>query len=137
MTDHDGDRPIVIFDGSCGFCSSLVTFILRHDKTGELLFSPNSSPYGIDLLNRHKLLQQSAHTIVVVTKDAALTQSDAVALIASNLTFPYSIIRHIRYIPRRIRDLGYRAVAAIRAYLPEASDVCNLLPKEQRTRIKE
>lgn len=137
MKHQGSDRPVVIFDGTCGFCSRLVSFILRHDARGELLFSPNSSPFGMKLLSSYNLVEASKDTIVVVAAERALTRSDATIYIAEHLRVPYSLFRYLRLIPRSLRDVGYRVVAASRKFLPGNTDACEFLPPDKRDRIVE
>src|SRR5271169_5172422 len=44
--------PLLVYDGSCGFCSRSVQFILRHERSHDLLFVTRDSPLG-QQLRRH------------------------------------------------------------------------------------
>ena len=131
------DKPVVIFDGECGFCNRFVAFALRSDVRGELLFASNLSEFGRALCEQHGVAPEIAHTIVVVVGDKALLRSDAVASIAQHLKWPYSLLRYTALVPRFIRDGVYRLVAAIRRALPGRRDACAVLPPELRARIIE
>ena len=135
MRDSTGDLPIVIFDGACGFCSRLVSLILRHERTEKLLFSPNSSPFAVELLTQDNLVNASPQTIIVMSGETTLVRSDAVVFIARHLRPPFSYLCFLEYVPKSIRDLGYRVVAASRRFLPGSRDVCSLLSPEQQSRI--
>jgi predicted DCC family thiol-disulfide oxidoreductase YuxK len=137
MVEHSISSPIVIFDGTCGFCSRAVLFVLRHDARRELLFSANSSPYGSELLKKHGLLDESNRTIVVFHGDRVMLRSDAALFIASHLRPPYSWLAVTRMVPRFVRDAAYRLIASIRHHLASPQDVCELLPPEQLARIIE
>jgi predicted DCC family thiol-disulfide oxidoreductase YuxK len=135
MPKYEGSSSIVIFDGTCGFCSRAVLFVLRYDARGELLFAANRSPFGAEVLARHGLLEESNHTIVVVDGARVLLRSDAALFIASHLRSPYSWLVMARFVPRFVRDLAYRMIASIRHRLVGAQDVCELLPPEHQARI--
>ena len=138
MSDSASLRgPVVIFDGTCGFCSRIVRFALRHDIRGELLFTSNTSPFGKRLLSDYKLEALSADTLIVIADGRALLRSDAAIYIAAHLRAPYRYGEYLRYIPRIIRDVGYRVIARIRHHLASSVDVCELLPPEQRLRVIE
>lgn len=128
-------NPIVIFDGTCGFCSRLVRFVLRYDARGELLFTSNTSRFGARLLSEFKLESLSADTLIVIAQRKALLRSDAAIFISQHLRAPYRYCEYLRFIPRVLRDLGYRVVARIRHHLASSVDVCELLPPEQRVRV--
>ncbi len=135
MPDLTPRAPIVIFDGNCGFCSRTVLFILKHESRSELLFTANGSPYGLELLKRHGLVEESKHTIIVLDGARILLRSDAALFMASYLRPPYSWIAVTRIVPRFVRDLGYRLIASVRHLLAGAKDVCELLPPEQLARV--
>lgn len=128
-------KPLVIFDGTCGFCSRLVVFALNHDARGELVFCSNISPYGVRMLHQFKLEQLSRDTLIVIADGKALLRSDAAIYIAQHLRPPYRYFQYARFIPRLVRDTGYRIVAAVRHRLTSSVDVCALLPPEQQVRI--
>jgi predicted DCC family thiol-disulfide oxidoreductase YuxK len=129
--------PVVIFDGVCGLCNRFVAFALRHDIRGELVFTPNRSEYGGALCERLHLANESYRTIIVAVGDRVLLRSDAVVFIAQHLRPPYACLALIRFVPRPLRDIGYRLVAAIRRMVPGDHLACALLPPELQRRIRE
>lgn len=136
MPEQDA-QPIVIFDGVCGMCNRFVSICLRNDARGELLFTPNGSQFGAALCENLRLLPESQHTIIVVIGDQVLLRSDAVVYIARHLKAPYSYLAYIQYVPRFIRDAGYRVIASIRRMIPFSHSACELLPAELQSRIRE
>ena len=137
MRDSGHLEPLVIFDGDCGFCSSFVSFVLRHEKTKKFIFSPNQSPYGRTLLERHGLSDISRDTLIVLEGGRVLVQSDAALHIAADLKPPYSWFAYGAIIPRPIRDAAYRFVASVRSWLPGSRNACGVLSAEYQARIIE
>lgn len=137
MSPEQTTEPIVIFDGVCGFCNAFVRFVLRHDARGELVFTANGSQFGAALSERLHLTEESKHTILVVQGDQVLRRSDAIVFIARHLASPYSCLTWIRFIPRPIRDIGYRFIAAMRRLIPVNHATCEILPPELQRRIRE
>src|SRR3954469_11916767 len=45
--------PMLIYDGSCGFCSRSVRFMLRHERRHDLLFVSRDSEVGNRLRRAH------------------------------------------------------------------------------------
>ena len=46
---------ISVYDGSCGFCSRSVRFILRHERRHDLSFVTRNSELGMGLRRAHGL----------------------------------------------------------------------------------
>ena len=130
------DQVIVVFDGICGLCDRFVAFALRNDVRGELVFTSSQSSYGHALCERLNVSNESAHSIIVVRNGNTLLRSDAVVEIATHLRAPYAYLAYIRLIPRPLRDLGYRLIAAIRRLIPRNHSACGLLPPELQKRIR-
>jgi len=137
MSPEQTAEPIVVFDGVGGFWHAFVRLVLRHDARGELVLTANGSLFGAALSEKLQLTEESKHTILVVQGDRVLRRSDAIVFIAGHLSFPYSCLALIRFIPRPIRDLGYRLVAAVRRLIPFNHAACELLPPELQKRIRE
>src|SRR3954467_7627240 len=47
--------PMLVYDGSCGFCSRSVRFMLRHERRHDLLFVTRDSELGKLLRRTHRL----------------------------------------------------------------------------------
>ncbi len=130
---------IVLFDGTCGMCSRLVRFIVRHETSKALLFSSNSSNRSRELCETYGLETAVQNTIVVIHKERVFTESDAVILIASFLDAPYRWAGLLRLVPRFLRNAAYRIVARYRhvLYPRDSYDVCEYLSAQDRARILE
>src|SRR5262245_40385253 len=46
-------KPVLLYDGVCGFCNKTVQFILKHDRNGTVLFSPLQGQYAKTVLKNH------------------------------------------------------------------------------------
>jgi predicted DCC family thiol-disulfide oxidoreductase YuxK len=137
-----GNRLLVIFDGNCGFCNRTVRWFLRRDHHDRLRFAPSDSPSVAELLARHNQRNSdfapSSSTILVVrdpgrTSEHVLIRSDgAVALLAA-LPSPWpAIARAFQWIPRPLRDLGYRIIARWRYRIWGRTETCPLPTPEER-----
>ena len=49
------DKPLIVFDGECVFCSAWVQFVLRHDKAERYRFLAAQSPLGEALYRHYRL----------------------------------------------------------------------------------
>ena len=137
MRRDEIDKPIVIFDGVCGFCDRFVALALKNDTGATLLFTPNRSNFGASLCQRLNLTEESERTIIVVIGERVLRRSDAIFFISERLGQPYSYLAFFKIIPRFLRDSVYRIVAAVRRLVPFSHSKCELLPPELKKRVIE
>ena len=49
----ESPRPVLLYDGTCGFCAESVQLVLRHDRRGALQFAALDSSFGRAVLARH------------------------------------------------------------------------------------
>jgi predicted DCC family thiol-disulfide oxidoreductase YuxK len=129
-----GDRLLVIFDGRCGLCNRSVRWFLTRDRNDRMRFIPSDAPAAAGLLARYGLASSAAEgnvgTILVVVfpdtpSERLLVRSAAVLVLLAQLPKPWPTVATILgWIPRRIRDLGYRLVARFRYRLFGRLDAC-------------
>mgnify|MGYP001076978280 CR=1 FL=1 len=124
------DRPVLLFDGECGFCSRSVRFILRRDRQRRtLLFAPLSSPIGEAVVERHPRLREMDTVVwfaagATPTEDVVLVRSDAALRIARYLGGVYAVAAVVGgAMPRVLRDRAYDAVARRRKRLASACEL--------------
>jgi predicted DCC family thiol-disulfide oxidoreductase YuxK len=132
LGDHGS---IVLFDGTCGFCEASVRFIARHDPEGCFRFAPSQWPQAQAVLARHGLTREAARSLVLIDGDRVYLRSTAALRIAARLTAPWRWARVLLWLPRPIRDMAYRIVAAVRHQLAATSNACELPPPELRGRL--
>jgi predicted DCC family thiol-disulfide oxidoreductase YuxK len=128
----------IYFDGTCGLCHGWVKFVLARDPGGTLFrFAPldgNRYRQHVHVLAPEK----RPDSIVVVTSDnLVLHRSTAVAYILRQLGGIWGRMGILLlYIPRPIRDVGYRFVAATRHWLvARPPDVCPVVPRSLQGRF--
>ena len=120
---------IVVFDGVCNFCNRIVQIIIRHDPSCQIHFAAQQSETGIKLLQEYSI-QESASSVVFITKGFVYYQSDAVIEIAKLLTGWPSIFKYGIIVPSFLRNAFYRLVAANRYKLFGKQAIC-MVPKEE------
>jgi predicted DCC family thiol-disulfide oxidoreductase YuxK len=123
MTEYAG--PVLLYDGSCGFCASSVRFVLRHDRRGTLRFAALQSAFGQRVVARHPQLRD-ADSVVWLDESATAPEgsvsvrSDAALRIAEYLGRWWTVARIIRLVPRPLRDAAYDLIARHRHQLSRA-----------------
>jgi len=138
-----GGRLLVAFDGRCGFCNASVRWLLRRDRRDRLRFVALESEKLAGVLERHSLsgLDSGAGTLLVVRKvggvgESVLVRSDAVVALLRELRQPWPVVGGvIGWIPRPVRDLGYRAIARWRHRILGRLESCPVPTAEERERF--
>jgi predicted DCC family thiol-disulfide oxidoreductase YuxK len=148
--DHLGERLLVIYDGVCGFCNLSVRWFLTRDRNDRLRFVPSDSPKVAGFLTRHGIsesnqgLASSAFapsTIIVVRHpqtpgEEVLVRSGAAIAMLAALPNPWPAVAAVmRWIPRPIRDLGYRLVARYRYRIWGRLESCPIPTAQERARF--
>jgi predicted DCC family thiol-disulfide oxidoreductase YuxK len=145
-----GDRLLVIFDGHCGFCNRSVRWFLTRDRHDRLRFVSSDSPKVARFLARHEISQTdqglgssaiSPSTILVVRdpgspSERVLVRSEAALALLGELTFPWPAVGvAMGWVPRPVRDLGYRLIARYRYRIWGRLDTCPIPTAEERERF--
>ncbi|WP_298200399.1 thiol-disulfide oxidoreductase DCC family protein [Novosphingobium sp.] len=120
----DDAGPIVLFDAQCVLCSANAQFILRHDRRARFRLAAIQGEVGAELLRRHGIDPTDPETILLVEGDAVLQDSDAVIAIFTGLGWPWRAAGVASFIPKALRDRGYRCVARNRYQLFGRREAC-------------
>ncbi len=133
--------PILLYDGDCAFCARSVRFLLDHDtRRRDARFAAKTGAAGHAVLARHPGMA-AVDSLVWVESTAsagevALVRSDALLAIASYLGGGWSVLGAMsRIIPRALRELGYRAIAANRRRLAFGAQACVVFSAAEQTRV--
>lgn len=127
-------HPILLYDGSCGFCQQSVQFILQNERAEDIYFAPLDSELAKGIIEKHPHLL-TIDSIVFLKGNDVLVESDAVFELASYLQKPYYLGKYIRVIPKTLRDYMYRFVAKYRHHLIRKNNACMLPSVKQRKRF--
>lgn len=126
-------RPILFYDGDCGFCASTVQFIMDHETNEKFLFAPLQGELAAQVLPG--VLVNDLNTVVVKYNDIIYTRTNAVIFIAKYLKKPYRYIRLLQIVPSRIRDVGYNIIARNRDFLSQSRKMCKIPSNQERKRF--
>ena len=134
-------NPIILYDGVCGLCNSLVQFLLKRDKQGRLRFASLQSDFAAKVLQRHGIDPKDLDTMHVIENydqpgERVLQRSNAILRAGRELgSFwaPLAVVAGI--IPRALRDLVYSFVARNRYRVFGKYESCMLPDPNQRSRF--
>jgi predicted DCC family thiol-disulfide oxidoreductase YuxK len=131
--------PILLYDGTCGFCAASVQLVLRHDPRGTLRFAPLQGVTGHRILARHPELAGVDSVVWVDDPDGpaeqVATRSTAALRVARYLGGAWHLLRLGWIVPRPMRDAVYDLIARHRHRIPFQADACALPAPEVRERF--
>ena len=133
---------MVLFDGVCNLCNAVVLFAVDRDPSARLRFVSLQSGAGRALLaglgyEPSQSATGDPESIVVVDKGRVFERSAAVLRIARYLSGPWWLLSALIVVPRPVRDLVYRWVAAHRYRWFGKSEECRVPTPELRARFIE
>lgn len=131
--------PVLLYDGSCGFCAESVQLVLRHDRRGSLRFAPLQGKFGAAVRTAHPELEGTDSMVWVEPGGPAggrvLVRSEAALRIAGYLGGWWSLLLPLRVVPRSWRDALYDLVARHRHRLLTSGPACLVPAPEVRNRF--
>jgi predicted DCC family thiol-disulfide oxidoreductase YuxK len=103
---------LVLFDGVCGFCDGAVRWLLAHDPAGKLGFATLQGETASKLRSLHPEIPRDLETLVLVEsvdgRSRVYLRTDALWRVCAELAGPWRRLAWLRWLPRRVRDFGYR-----------------------------
>jgi len=132
--------PVLLYDGTCGFCADSVQLVLRHDRRRTLRFASLQGAFGAAVRARHPELAR-ADTVVWVDPpsdgrgERVLLRSDAALKVAAYLGGWFHLARVAAILPRPLRDAAYDLVARHRHQLSGDGPSCLVPAPDARARF--
>jgi predicted DCC family thiol-disulfide oxidoreductase YuxK len=126
--------PMLVYDGSCAFCSRSVQFILRHERRHDLLFVTRDSEMGKQLRRTHGM--ESIESMLWIEDGRAVAESSAVLKAADYVGGWWSPLAALASVfPPNILNSMYKIIAKHRRRLSTSVAACPLPSPEQRRRF--
>jgi predicted DCC family thiol-disulfide oxidoreductase YuxK len=126
--------PMLVYDGSCGFCSRSVLFILRHERRHDLSFVTRNSELGEGLRRTFGL--ESVESMLWIEGGQVFAESAAVMKAAGYLGGWWRRLAVFgSFCPWFILDGVYKFIAKNRRRFPSKAAVCLVPSPEQRNRF--
>ena len=105
------NHPVILFDGVCNFCNSLVNFIIRQDKKKIFRFAALQSVTGKKLLDQYKINWEETDSLVLIDNGRAYQKSTAALRLYNQLPWYWKWTQVFRIVPTFIRDGVYKFIA--------------------------
>jgi predicted DCC family thiol-disulfide oxidoreductase YuxK len=128
------EGPILFFDGVCGLCNRFVDFTLTHDRKARIRMAPLQGETARDRLTPADV--QSLDSVVLLDERGLHRRSAAVVRVLRQFSPTWQILAGLLWlIPRPLRDLGYKLVAANRYRLFGKKETCRMPSPGERARF--
>lgn len=121
---------VLIFDGICILCNSIVNFVIKRDTKETFKFVALQSDKGKEFLKKHKLETSNVETVVLITEDQYYIKSAAALIVLKELGGIWKSLYIFIYLPKPIRDFIYNLIAKSRYRLFGKLNTCMIPTKE-------
>jgi predicted DCC family thiol-disulfide oxidoreductase YuxK len=106
----------VVYDGVCGLCSSLLQFLLTHDRRGVFAFASLQSRTGRTVIERFGDDPADLTSFYVLAnyrtdRSRTLARSKAALFVAGQLGWPWKAAVMARVLPGAVLDRAYDVIA--------------------------
>lgn len=135
MSEIKIHHPIVIFDGVCNYCSSVVAFIIKRDGRGIFRFAPFQSDAGRALLEKYNVPPDYLDSFVLIDDGRLYTRSEAGLRLWRRLGGVWKFLYVFIAVPAPVRDAVYNFIARNRYKWFGRKDACMVPGPEVRDRF--
>ncbi|MDE0730697.1 MAG: DCC1-like thiol-disulfide oxidoreductase family protein [Longimicrobiales bacterium] len=125
------EKSVLLYDGLCGFCDRLVSFLLQGDRQQVFHFAPLGGVFASEFLNRHPHLKAVDSLVLVensgLEDEVVWVRSEAVRRITRQLGGMWRIVDLLlSVVPKSLQDLGYDIFARNRYRWFGRYDACRV-----------
>ena len=136
----DENAPILLYDGTCGFCADSVQFVLDRDQRRTMRFAALEGAFGRAIITRHPEIRAFDTVLYVAPArdgepERIYAHSSAVMQVASYLGGRWRLLQLARIIPSFVRDGVYRLIARHRHRLSGHRPQCVIPSAQDRARF--
>jgi predicted DCC family thiol-disulfide oxidoreductase YuxK len=118
---------VLFFDGDCAFCSASVRRAVRFDTHERISFAPLQGKLAAEKGFTGYAAESGGSMVLMRESDGRVfTRSDAMIELARALGGWWRLCTVARFIPRPLRDWGYRLIADNRYRFMGKHDTCSL-----------
>jgi predicted DCC family thiol-disulfide oxidoreductase YuxK len=130
---------LVLFDGVCNFCDGAIRWLVARDPQTRLCFASLQGETSARLRREHPEIPADLETLVFVTTAGGVSRvflrSDAIWRVCAELSGPWRALAWLRFLPRTLRDFGYREFARRRYRWFGKLDSCRIPDERERARF--
>lgn len=128
-------KPVILFDGVCNYCNSMINFIISQDKKKKYLFATLQSEFGQRTLHQWKLPGNSFDSFLVLDKGNLYSKSTAALRLYNQLPWYWKWTQLFWLFPKFLRDAVYNVIAKNRYKWFGKKDECMVPTPELKDRF--
>ena len=133
-------NPVLLYDGTCGFCAESVQLVLKHDRRGTARFAPVEGEFGATVVARHPELRAVDSMVwvepaVAGASERVFVRSAAALQIARYLGGIWRVLLVGYVLPAALRDALYDFIARHRHQIMGTRDSCLVVAPDLRSRF--
>jgi predicted DCC family thiol-disulfide oxidoreductase YuxK len=102
---------VILFDGVCNLCNTLVQFVIARDPEARFQFAALQSESGRRILRERGVGEPHPDSLVLVASTGVFVRSTAALRIARQLRPPWPLAYGLIAVPRPLRDWAYNLIA--------------------------
>lgn len=127
-------KPILFYDGDCGFCNHVVAFIIKNERKSEISFSSLQSQFAKDIFKEEVNKEDYFDSFKIKANKRVYEKADAVFfLIKTQLKFYFFPLLIFKILPKRMLNAVYNFIAKRRTKM--AKPFCWLPSKRDQVRF--
>jgi predicted DCC family thiol-disulfide oxidoreductase YuxK len=123
---HSNETHILLFDGVCNLCISVVNFIIKKDSKEKFKFAALQSESGQALLKKFGLSTNDFNSFIYISGDNYFIKSSAALHVLKELGGVWILFYIFIFFPRPIRDFVYNIIAKTRYRIFGKQNTCFL-----------
>ncbi len=120
----NNEAHILLFDGVCNLCNSIVQFTIKRDPKEKFKFASLQSVSGQALLKKFDLPTEDFDSFVFINGDKFFLKSSAGLHVLKELGGVWKLFYVFIIFPRPLRDFVYNIIAKSRYKIFGKRDTC-------------
>lgn len=126
----NNEEHILLFDGVCNLCNSIVQFTIKRDPKGKFKFASLQSASGQSLLKKFHLPTDDFNSFVFIKGEKLFLKSSAGLHVLKELGGVWKFFYGFIIVPRPVRDFIYMIIAKTRYKIFGKQRTC-MIPSEK------
>jgi predicted DCC family thiol-disulfide oxidoreductase YuxK len=127
-------KRIILFDGVCNLCNTLVQFIIKRDHNKRFKFASLQSEIGEELMLKYHG-EVDMDSFVYIEGDRSYQKSTAALRVCKHLNGAWKFFYLLLVLPRPLRDYLYELIAKHRYKWFGKKESCMIPTEEMKDRF--
>lgn len=127
-------QPILLYDGSCGFCNKAILFFLKNEKNNKMHFASLQSEIGTQL-KKHFELDHKIDSMILIKEYSAHIKSCAALRLSLYMKGLWPLLIVLVLIPPFIRNYVYDYIAKKRKKITSSIIMCDRIDEVNKFRF--